>query len=232
MASIIDRSTPTTTAIAVSTAILGVLVGYFIGQGSTLLGVRRRSSQATTAHDTSSSDDEADVDELAVAGEGGLKDFASNGYEECKLVLVVRTDLGMTKGRIIGILAKAQSTYCSKIPVLPISHDTYTFLVSIGKIAAQCGHATLACYKALESSNQRSLLDRWERGGQAKVALQVRSEDELELLQAQAMSLGVCARIIHDAGRTQIASGSATVLGVGPAPKSIVDQVTGELKLL
>jgi len=64
------------------------------------------------------------------------------------------------------------------------------------------------------------------------VALQVRSEDELELLQAQAMSLGVCARIIHDAGRTQIASGSATVLGVGPAPKSVVDQVTGELKLL
>lgn len=64
------------------------------------------------------------------------------------------------------------------------------------------------------------------------MALQVRSEDELELLQARAMSLGICARIIHDAGRTQIASGSATVLGVGPAPKSVVDQVTGELKLL
>lgn len=68
--------------------------------------------------------------------------------------------------------------------------------------------------------------------GQAKVALQVKSEEELELLQAQAMSLGLCANIIHDAGRTQIASGSATVLGVGPGPKSIVDQVTGGLKLL
>merc|ERR1712014_319302 len=30
---------------------------------------------------------------------------------------------------------------------------------------------------------------------------------------------------IHDAGRTQIASGSATVLGVGPAPKSKIDKV-------
>ena len=68
--------------------------------------------------------------------------------------------------------------------------------------------------------------------GQAKVAVQVKSEEELELLQAQAMSLGLCARIIHDAGRTQIASGSATVLGVGPGPKSVVDQVTGGLKLL
>jgi len=64
------------------------------------------------------------------------------------------------------------------------------------------------------------------------VAVQIKSEEELEILQAQAMSLGVCAQIIHDAGRTQIASGSATVLGVGPAPKSVVDQITGHLKLL
>lgn len=68
--------------------------------------------------------------------------------------------------------------------------------------------------------------------GQAKVALQVKSEEELEMLQAQAMSLGLVAHIIHDAGRTQIASGSATVLGIGPAPKSVMDQVTGHLKLL
>ena len=62
--------------------------------------------------------------------------------------------------------------------------------------------------------------------------MQVKSEEELEILQAQAVSLGVCAKIIHDAGRTQIASGSATVLGVGPAPKSVINQVTGHLKLL
>ena len=71
----------------------------------------------------------------------------------------------------------------------------------------------------------------WEVGGQAKVALQVRSEDELLMLQAAAMSLSLTAKVIHDAGRTQIAAGSATVLGIGPAPKSLVDQVTGGLKL-
>lgn len=76
------------------------------------------------------------------------------------------------------------------------------------------------------------MLKRWEYFGQAKVTVQVKSEEELEMLQATAMSLGLCAKIIHDAGRTQIASGSATVLGVGPGPKSIVDQVTGGLKLL
>ena len=128
MASVMDRSVPTTTAIALSTAILGVLLGYFIGQGSTLLGGRGRPSRATTAADTSSSDDEADTDELDVAGEGELKDFAGNSREECKLVLVVRTDLGMTKGR------RASVSWLSS-PRLPgprlfRPHCTYTFLVS------------------------------------------------------------------------------------------------------
>lgn len=104
-----------------------------------------------------------------------------------------------------------------------------------GKIAAQCSHATLACYRALSNTFPTSLnpiLKQWERLGQTKVAVQAKSEQVLETLQAQAISLGLCAQIIHDAGRTQIASGSATVLGVGPGPKSIVDQVTGKLKLL
>ena len=64
------------------------------------------------------------------------------------------------------------------------------------------------------------------------MALKADSEEELLTLQAQALSLGLCAEVIHDAGRTQIASGTATVLGIGPAPKSKVDEVTGSLKLL
>ncbi|KAI0555738.1 PTH2-domain-containing protein [Xylaria curta] len=129
----------------------------------------------------------------------------SNPNEECKLVLVVRTDLGMTKG----------------------------------KIAAQCSHATLACYKTLSRSASRQptsteakLLQRWERLGQAKIAVQVKSQDELLTLMGKARSLGITAEVIQDAGRTQIDPGSLTVLGVGPAPKSLVDQVTGGLKLL
>jgi PTH2 family peptidyl-tRNA hydrolase len=101
----------------------------------------------------------------------------------------------------------------------------------LGKIAAQCGHATLACYKNLLRTKS-PILRRWERTGQAKVALQVKSEDELEVLQATAISLGIVAEVIADAGRTQIASGSHTVLGIGPAPKSVIDKVTGHLKLL
>ncbi|KAK4216170.1 peptidyl-tRNA hydrolase [Rhypophila decipiens] len=129
-----------------------------------------------------------------------------NNNEECKLVLVVRTDLGMTKG----------------------------------KIAAQASHATLACYKTLlraaqkkgETCPEARLLRQWERRGQAKIAVQVKSQEELVALQQKARSLGVTAEAIIDAGRTQIEAGSMTVLGVGPAPKSRVDLITGGLKLL
>ena len=112
---------------------------------------------------------------------------------------------------------------------------SHAYRLTIGKIAAQASHATLACYDALlraSPSSTHPILARWQRLGQAKIAVQAHSEDELHELQAKAMSLGLCARVIRDAGRTQIASGTTTVLGVGPGPKSVVDQVTGGLKLL
>jgi len=167
---------------------IGTIAGFLLGRltaPTTIIESQKSLKRPETASDSEEERDEEVND---------FKDL----YEEQKLVLVVRTDLGMTKG----------------------------------KIAAQCSHATLACYKSLMRSGKTDLLDRWESRGQAKVSVQVKSEDELLMLQAQARSLGICAKIIHDAGRTQIASGSATVLGVGPGPKSMVDQVTGPLKLL
>ena len=62
--------------------------------------------------------------------------------------------------------------------------------------------------------------------------MQTKSEAELLDLMGVARSLGVTAEVVQDAGRTQIDPGSLTVLGVGPAPKSLVDRVTGRLKLL
>lgn len=105
-----------------------------------------------------------------------------------------------------------------------------------GKIAAQCSHATLACYKMLSraarDSPQGKLLARWEKHGQAKIAVQTKSEAELMDLRWKALDMGLTAEVIQDAGRTQIDPGSLTVLGIGPAPKSMVDKVTGHLKLL
>ena len=99
-----------------------------------------------------------------------------------------------------------------------------------GKIAAQCSHATLDCYKAAEKHHKTNLKT-WERCGQPKVVVKCRSEAQILALRDHASSLNIPFALITDAGRTQVASGSRTVLGIGPAPDKIVDKVTGHLKL-
>ncbi|GKZ39736.1 gluconate transport-inducing protein [Aspergillus brasiliensis] len=202
----LDRTPPSTAAYVVATAILAGITGYFIGQGSTLGLFSNKEKEGwpnsynVKPHLDSSEEDYESEEEEDSEEEGDGTELANfdSSNEEVKLVLVVRTDLGMTKG----------------------------------KIAAQCSHATLACYKYLTAYTPNSgILRRWESQGQAKIALQVKSEEEMEEMQAKAISLGLCARVITDAGRTQIASGSRTVLGV-LGPKSVVDSVTGHLKLL
>ncbi|KAI9144572.1 peptidyl-tRNA hydrolase PTH2-domain-containing protein [Paraphysoderma sedebokerense] len=99
-----------------------------------------------------------------------------------------------------------------------------------GKVAAQCCHACLACYK-IAAKVDPLLLKAWEYSGQPKVTLKCNSEDELLQLQTLASEKGLVARSIRDAGRTQIAAGSRTVLAIGPGPVEIINQVSGHLKL-
>lgn len=92
-----DTAQPSTANIAMACAILAGVTGYMLGQAKSL-GLFGGSPVSTPtqgkekAHEDSeaSSDDESD-DDTAPA------DFKGNS-EECKMVLVVRTDLGMTKG--------------------------------------------------------------------------------------------------------------------------------------
>ena len=207
---------PSTANIAVACAIMAGVTGYMLGQARSL-GFFGGSPISPAVRSKKRKADEQDTeDEEDTEDESTPSEFPEH-KEECKMVLVVRTDLGMTKGA----------------PGLSPLAACCVLTVLAGKIGAQCGHAVLACYKQfLKHAPNSAVLKRWEHMGQAKVALQVKSEEELEVLQAQALSLGLVAHIIHDAGRTQIASGSATVLGIGPGPKSVVDQVTGGLKLL
>ncbi|NXG03205.1 PTH2 hydrolase, partial [Sakesphorus luctuosus] len=115
---------------------------------------------------------------------------------EFKMVLVVRNDLKMGKG----------------------------------KVAAQCSHAAVSAYKQVQRRNPE-LLKQWEYCGQPKVVLKAPDEEALAQLLAEAKRLGLTVSLIQDAGRTQIAPGSRTVLGIGPGPADVIDQVSGHLKL-
>lgn len=140
--------------------------------------------------------DDSDDEAADTAAPGSDARFAGAG-DEHKLVLCVRTDLKMQKG----------------------------------KIAAQVGHATLGAYKAAARAYPRSLRV-WEHHAQPKIALQIRSHAEARQLAAAAKKKGLVTYMVHDAGRTQIAAGSMTVLAIGPGPASVVNSVTGNLKLL
>ncbi|KAG2426425.1 hypothetical protein HYH02_014784 [Chlamydomonas schloesseri] len=100
-----------------------------------------------------------------------------------------------------------------------------------GKVGAQCAHAAVGVLWSHYNSHSIAIRQ-WEMYGQPKIALKVSDEAEMAALEAKAGAAGIPTYIVHDAGRTQIAAGSQTVLAIGPAPKSQLDTVTGHLKLL
>ncbi len=100
-----------------------------------------------------------------------------------------------------------------------------------GKIAAQCGHAAVGCYKRASKLCPGGL-SAWERTGCAKIAVKCPNEEEMNNIFKKAVEKGIPMYLVEDAGRTQIAAGSRTVLGLGPAPVKEFEGVTSHLKLM
>jgi PTH2 family peptidyl-tRNA hydrolase len=100
-----------------------------------------------------------------------------------------------------------------------------------GKIAVQVSHASVT---VAEETRKRhpEWWRAWLDEGQRKVVLKVHSESDLEKIRREADELGLTAAIIHDSGLTQVSPGTATCVGIGPAPAELVDKITGTLKLL
>lgn len=107
----------------------------------------------------------------------------------------------------------------------------HTPLLFLGKIAAQCGHAAVGCYKRARRQCP-SALSSWERTGCAKIAVKCPTEEEMHAIFEKAVNKGIPVYLVEDAGRTQIAAGSQTVLGMGPAPVRVFKDVTSHLKLM
>ena len=68
--------------------------------------------------------------------------------------------------------------------------------------------------------------------GSVAFAVKVSSEEELLELRRLAVGHSLPHSLIRDAGMTELPPGTITVLGIGPAKTEIIDEVTGELKLL
>ena len=100
-----------------------------------------------------------------------------------------------------------------------------------GKVAVQVAHAAVS---AAEEARKRftEWWEAWLREGQCKVAVRVDSLEEILQLERRTRELRLPFALITDRGLTQIDPGTTTCLGIGPAPSSLVDTLTGSLSLL
>nr|GMD42703.1 peptidyl-tRNA hydrolase 2, mitochondrial isoform X2 [Ipomoea batatas] len=114
---------------------------------------------------------------------------AASSDDELKMVLVVRRDLKMGQGKIA-----SQCALLAKIKYADAATGMYSELMS----------------------SDRSLLRQWELCGQPKIVVTCKNQQEMNNLKEAADSIGLPTFVVADAGRTQVASGSKTVLAVGP----------------
>jgi PTH2 family peptidyl-tRNA hydrolase len=100
-----------------------------------------------------------------------------------------------------------------------------------GKAAVQVAHAAVMLFQEAQR-RKGSHLDAWLAGGQKKIAVVAPDLDALLRLQREAKGLGIATVLVEDAGFTEVAPGTKTVLGLGPAPEGELDRITGSLPLL
>ncbi|MBW2965704.1 peptidyl-tRNA hydrolase Pth2 [Candidatus Woesearchaeota archaeon] len=97
-----------------------------------------------------------------------------------------------------------------------------------GKLAAQAAHASV---EAVFNSDKKKV-DEWRSEGQKKVVLKVADEKELLKYMQEAKDNGLKTALITDAGKTVIAPGTKTCVGIGPDEEGKIDEVTGKLKMV
>ena len=54
----------------------------------------------------------------------------------------------------------------------------------------------------------------------------------MKRLYGEARELGLVTEMVKDAGRTEIPAGTITLLGIGPGPRRVIDELTGTLPLV
>lgn len=97
-----------------------------------------------------------------------------------------------------------------------------------GKAITQGAHAAVeAAWKC-----DKEIVSKWRQEGAKKVVLKVQTKQELyEALQTAKDNNMPCS-LITDAGKTVIAPGTVTALGIGPVQEDELDKFFDNLKLL
>ncbi|MCW4051879.1 MAG: peptidyl-tRNA hydrolase Pth2 [Candidatus Bathyarchaeota archaeon] len=100
-----------------------------------------------------------------------------------------------------------------------------------GKLAIQVAHAAVASAERARK-NRYEWWAEWLNEGQRKVAVKAKNLPDLLGLERAAAQMKLPYSLITDRGLTQIPPATVTCLGIGPAPATKIDKITGKLRLL
>nr|ATZ76204.1 type 2 peptidyl-tRNA hydrolase [uncultured euryarchaeote] len=103
--------------------------------------------------------------------------------------------------------------------------------LSAGKAAVQAAHAAVMLVEQARRRDESGMAE-WLAQGQKKIALVVGTLDEMVDIERRARARGIAVVWVEDAGFTEVAPGTRTCLGLGPALASELDPITGSLPLL
>jgi len=101
--------------------------------------------------------------------------------------------------------------------------------LSSGKLAVQCAHAAVGSLQRAKKTHSR-MVQRWTESASRKICLAVEDEEELEYYLERVQDASLPFALIKDAGLTEVAPGTVTVLGVGPGPRHTMDSLFQNLK--
>ncbi len=97
-----------------------------------------------------------------------------------------------------------------------------------GKLAVQVAHASVECV----IKSDKDTIHTWYNNGMKKVVVYVNDLKELLRLKTFADQAGLTNALIRDAGRTVVAPGTITCLGIGPDYSKKIDELTKDLPIL
>ena len=130
---------------------------------------------------------------------------------DTKQVIVMRTDLGMRKGKMIAQGAHASMAFLTR---KPITVDDYR---GTGLLH---GELTVAEVD-------------WMKNSYTKICVRVDSLDELIHIHEAALECGLVSHLITDSGKTEFDGvPTITCCAIGPDDSELINHVTGHLKLL
>ncbi|XP_050431949.1 peptidyl-tRNA hydrolase 2, mitochondrial-like isoform X1 [Adelges cooleyi] len=99
-----------------------------------------------------------------------------------------------------------------------------------GKVAAQCSHAMVHSYEA-GLKLIPGVIANWELSGRQVDVFKIADEETMLKISDLAAAENFNVYIVVDAGRTQVAPKSKTVMAIGPAKCSQLDEITREFEI-